>query len=374
MATVFEADIGTSYAVAKGVLTTTPVERNIQFDIYFDCLGYDRDGNQNQGVGFAYASASGEKSFVDFDTTATAYASASGTYLLSTVFPGTAIAYATASGELTLENLKENWAAWSDVGSLSFTKDRNNVAGSTPFDWKGSVYNARKLNGTIVYYGANGVSILTPVGKLMGVNTIHRVGLLGRDAFAGTDFAHYFIDKLGYLYQLSGEGLVKLDYKEYLGSLSNPVLTLDESTNLLYICDGTNGYIYSPDSQSLGKGPPNVTGIGYQSGVLYVASPAAIVIPDFEIWTDTNDFGTRKGKNIFSIDIGTDLTETIQAAIRIRQNKSSAFTQTGWYTVDDRGQAFIPCWGIEFQFGFKVTEYEYFEVDNIDINGEVLAY
>jgi hypothetical protein len=374
MATVFEAGIGTSYAVGKGVFSGTPVPRNIQFDIYFDCLGYDRDGNQNKGVGFSYASGSGEKPFVDFVATGTSYASASGTLILGNVFTGTATSYAIASGELTLEGLKENWVAWSDVGSLSFTKDRNNVAGSTPLDWKGSVYNVRKLGSKIISYGANGVSILSPSGKLMGMNTIHRIGLLGRDAFAGTDFVHYFIDKLGYLYQLTGEGLVRLDYKEYLEGLTNPVLTLDKSTNLLYICDGTTGFIYSPDSQSLGKGPPNVTGIGFQSGVLYVASPAAIVVPDFEVWTATNDFGTRKGKNIFSIDIGTDLTETIQAAIRTRQNKASAFVQTGWYVVDDRGQSWIPCYGVEFQFGFRVPEYDYFEVDYIDINGEVLVY
>ncbi len=87
MATVFEAGTASALAVGKGVFTTgNPVPRNVQFDIYFDCLGYDRDGNQNQGVGFAFASASGSKSFVDFGSTATAFASASGTLILGNVF------------------------------------------------------------------------------------------------------------------------------------------------------------------------------------------------------------------------------------------------------------------------------------------------
>lgn len=375
MATEFEAGTAGAYAVAKGVFTTSnPVTRNIQFDIYFDCLGYDSSGNQNQGVGFAYASASGEKPFVGIDANPIAYASASGTLILSNVFEGTAIAYASASGDLLLEALKENWVAWSNVGSLVFTKTRDNVAGSRPLDWKGLVYNTRKLGNSIIAYGENGVSVLTPVGKLVGENVIHRIGLIGRDAFAGNDSVHYFIDNLGALYRLTGDGLKILDYREYLSGLTDPVLTLDNSTNLLYICDGTSGYVYSPDSKSLGEGPINVTGMGYQSGVLFVASPAAVSIPAFEIWTDINDLGTRKGKSIQSLDIGVDIAGTLQAAIRIRQDKASAFSQTGWQVVDPRGQVFIPSWGIEFQFGFKADVYEYFEIDYFNVIGEINAY
>ena len=168
-----------------------------------------------------------------------------------------------------------------------------------------------------------------------------------------------------------------MDYREYLASVTNPVLTWDDQENLLYICNGTSGYVYSPDSESFGQGPVNITGIKYQSGVQYAVAPAAIVTPSFEIWTGTQDLGVRQGKNIESLDISTNMTENLYAAIRHRQVKSSAFSQTNWYLVDPRGQVFIPCYGSEFQFGLKVDaddDYEYFEMDYLTVNGSANAY
>ena len=263
-----------------------------------------------------------------------------------------------------------NWLAWSDVGSLQFDIDRRNVAGTMPMDWPGYVYGIKKLNSKIIVYGANGVSIITPVGNMMGLNTINRVGLLGRDAFAGNDFVHYFIDALGSLYRF-GEQLEKLDYKEYLSSVTTPVLTLDESTELLYICNGAKGYIYSHDTKSLGKGPPNVTGMGYNNGTLYAVAPAAIATPLFEICTDILDFGTRKTKTVYTVNFGTSLSGTIQAAIDYRTDYTEGFTTTSWSNVTEKGSVRITCKGVEFKIRAKLAAYEYFELDNLSIEMKV---
>ena len=182
---------------------------------------------------------------------------------------------------------------------------------------------------------------------------------------------HYFVDNLGQLWRFS-EGLEKLDYSEYLsGMIDNLVLSWDAANKLLYICDGSQGYVYSQDSGSLGAGPVNVTGIDSQSGTLYVVSPAAISTPTFKICTDIYDLGTRKGKNIHSLEIGTDLTETLEAAIDYRLDKAAAFATTDWHVVDPRGIVFIPVYGREFRFRFKSDVYSYFEVEPIIVNGEV---
>jgi len=275
--------------------------------------------------------------------------------------------------EALIEVAKSNWIAWSDVRSLDFTKSKKNVAGDMALDWTGTITNIKKIGPRMVVAGDNGVSFVTPAGRYMGLNTVHRIGLLGRDAYAGNDFIHFFVDKLGVLYQID-EVLTKLDYREYLSVLTDPVLIYDETTSILHICDGTTGYMYSPDTKSFGKGPPNITGIGYKDGALHVAAPAAIVTPAFEIWTEIHDFGSRNGKNIVSLDIGTNLGGILSAAIRLRQDKASTFSQTAWYTVDPRGQAFIPCFGYEFQFGFKASVYEYFEIDYLEVDHHVNAY
>ncbi len=277
-------------------------------------------------------------------------------------------------GTFTAPGPQDAWVKWSKISTTDFTIDKTSRAGRMPLDWPGRVSNIRKLGSHLVAYGTNGVSALIPAGKMFGLNTLHRTGLIGRDAFAGTDVIHYFIDNLGRLYSLTQNGLSLLDYREYLVNLSAPVLTLDEANNLLFICDGNLGFIYSPDSKSLGSGPVNVTGIGYQSEVKYITAPDAIVTPKFKIWTDIYDLGSRKGKNIQSIEVGIDMSENLWAAVRYRLNKSEGFTQTDWYLVDKRGQVFIPCYGYEFQFGLMSEVYEYFEIDYLTVNGDGNAY
>jgi len=274
-----------------------------------------------------------------------------------------------SKGTIYTEPEYSNWLSWSDVGSLEFTVDRRNVAGKMPMDWPGYIYGIKKLNNKVIVYGANGVSIITPQGNMMGLNTINRVGLLGRDAFAGNDFAHYFIDALGSLYRF-GEQLELLDYKEYLSDM-DPVLTLDESTDLLYICDGSTGYIYSHDTRSLGKEPPNVTGIGYTNGTLYPVAPADISTPTFEICTDILDFGTRKTKTVYAVNFGTDLSGTLTAAVDYRIDYNSGFTTTSWSNVNQKGSARITCKGVEFKVRAKLAAYEYFELDNISVEMKV---
>ena len=265
---------------------------------------------------------------------------------------------------------KSNWIKWSDIGSLSFTIGRDNVAGERPLDWKGYVYAVKKLGNKVAVYGQNGVSFLLPSGTLFGLNTVYRVGLKGRCSVAGDESKHFFVDALGQLWKLT-ESMQKLGYSEYLLSMnSNTVLTYDNTTNLLYICDGSVGYVYNVATDNLGKCSPNITGIDYQTEVQYVAASSAIVTDPFEICTDIYDFGIRNSKTIFSLEFGTDLSTALYAAIDYRRDKSESFVQTPWYTVSSVGRVFITAWGREFRFRAKTLEYEAFELDYIKVNGD----
>jgi len=271
-------------------------------------------------------------------------------------------------GEVVLPGVRTSWVKWSDIGSLDFTIGRANIAGEMPLDWAGRVNNLRKLDGKVIAYGENGVSVLTPAGNLYGLSTIHKTGLKSRHSVAGTDFIHYFIDNTGCLYSLSDE-LKVLDYREYLSVMSSPVLSLDQRNNLLYICDGTYGFIYSPDSKSMGSGPVNVTGFSSQGGVDYPSAPAAITTPTFEICTDIFDFGTRKTKTVYSLEFGTDLSGQLLAAIDYRKRTNDRFQSTQWKAVDANGSVEILCRGIEFRPKAKLNNYEYFELDYITVKG-----
>jgi hypothetical protein len=270
--------------------------------------------------------------------------------------------------DVLLERHKRNWAAWSRIGDARFTKGRDNIAGDRPMDWAGWIYDIRMIVGKPVVYGENGVTLMPPTGNAFGMQTIHQVGLESKLAVTGTDVAHWFIDNLGRLYEVTGEGIEKLDYSEYLSQMSGITMNYDPTSELLYICDNEYGFVYSPRDRSLGSGPINVTGVGVKSGVTYIAAPADIIIPNFEMCTDIYDFKSRDGKSIHSIEYATDVDGDLFASIDYRGNKGEAFTQTDWYLLDARGMAFITCYGYEFRFRGKLATYEYFEVDEVIVD------
>lgn len=338
--------------------STTPIDYDKQFTFFW--FDEDIDGLTARSYGSFVGNISDGLSSVTVQSYGDLLTSVNITDGLSTV---TTFSY----GTMLATGPKSAWVKWPRIGTTDYTIDKSNRAGEMPMDWPGDVTNLRKLGNQIIAYGSNGISILTPAGKMFGLNTIHPVGLIGRDAFAGTDFVHYSVDKLGRLYRLDVE-LKLLDYREYLSTLSAPVLTLDNEENLLYICDGTTGYIYSPDSKSLGEGPPNVTGIGYQGGIQYAVAPAAIVTPNFEICTDIWDFGTRKLKTVYQLDFGTNLSGQLQAALDFRKDITESFTTTPWVDVHERGWVKINRKGSEFRFRARLTSYEYFELDRFDVD------
>jgi hypothetical protein len=152
-------------------------------------------------------------------------------------------------------------------------------------------------------------------------------------------------------------------------------MSLDLNTGIIYICDGVHGFVYSTQSKSFGSGPINVTGIGVKSGTLYVMSPDdEIEVPKFKICTDIYDFGTRQPKTIQSIEVGTDLVETLYAMIETRISNRDVFRESAWILVNPSGIAFIPCFGVEFKIHLKSLIYEYLELDYLKVSGSIHGF
>jgi len=377
MATTFEAGTASAMAVVKAVRLTTPAERNPDLDIVFDCLSYDQTGAYRQGVPSAYATASGSIPFVDFETTATARANISASLVTSLVVSEAVVtAAAKASATLILQGGDlSNWVKWSDIGNLDFEIGLDNIAGEMPMDWKGMTHAIRKLSTRIVVMGDGGVSFLNPVENKFGLKTIHHTGLYSRDASAGDDTVHYFVDKTANLFEIGFSQKTldhrkkKLGYSEFLSNLTDPVLTLDVENQLLYLCDGTIGYVYSIEDGSMGSGPANITGIGYQNGVAYTTASGQIDIPVFEICTDIYDYGTRKNKTIYQLEFGTNLGGTLQASVDYRRDITGTFVTTPWKNVHEKGTVKIVARGGEFRLRARLSTYEYFELDYIRVRG-----
>lgn len=265
----------------------------------------------------------------------------------------------------------ENWVKWSQIGVLDFTITKNNLAGQRPLDWNGAVWCIKWLGSKLIVYGENGISLLTPVNEAFGLHTISQQGIKGKLAVATVGTVNYHLTTDGHLVALASDSQpIDLDYSEYLSTLSASVsMNFDPYDQLLYICDGSVGFIYDPVAKSLGAGPVNITGMAYRDGSRYIAAQAAISTPAFEIVTDIYDLGSRHGKTITSIEAGVDTSVVLDVRIEYRQSKSSAFVATNWYALDGRGVKYLPCYGYEFKFHFRAASAGFFRLDYLRING-----
>jgi len=372
---------GSSYATATcdAWISGVPAARNPLLDLTFNCLTYD--SSEKLGVLNPVLSVLGTW----INTSIVASPLVVSTSIAGIMHPGVIVASLPFEVTLTLKPddafipfasvLKLNWVQWSDIGSLSFTVGKDNVAGSRPVDWPGYVYAVKKLLGRVAVYGENGVSFLTPSGSVFGLETIYRVGLLGKHAVTGDNTKHFFVDKSGQMWKVTGDSFKLIDYSEYLSQMnSSIVMSYDSMNNMVYICDGVLGFVYDTVSGSIGKCSPSITGFSYQSGVQYVSASEVISTDAFEICTDIYDLGTRAGKTLFSLELGTDLTTGLYAAIDYRRDKAGSFTTTPWYTVSATGRVYVIAWGREFRIRIKTLSYEYFELDYIKVNGVADAY
>lgn len=267
---------------------------------------------------------------------------------------------------------KANWVKWSKIGHLNFDIDQTNVAGERPLDWKGDIYDMMRLGPkTIVAYGQNGITTLIPIELSYGIETIYRLGTIGKGAVAGTQDEHYFIDSKNRLFQLTQKGLKLIDYSEFIETLTNPRLYYDKEFGLLYICDGVKGFVYSSRFESFGSGPVNITGIGVQNGDRFSIAPSLIITPKFHIRTDIYDLGTRKPKTIQTIEIGSNQTDDLFTQVETRVSNKCDFINTPWVLVNQTGIAYIPCYGLEFRFHIASYINEYIKIDYVKIAGQI---
>jgi hypothetical protein len=278
------------------------------------------------------------------------------------------------SGGAFLEQVRRNFVKWSKIGVLDFTIDESNVAGERPVDWSGYIWHLGKLGSQILAYGENGVSSFKASGVNWGMDTIYPLGLKNKGAYAGDENMHFFVDKLGYLVMVT-DSIQRLDYSEFIDPMGTVILTLDTKRRLLYICDGSVGYIFGIESKSFGVGPVNITGLGEKFGNLYVASSNIIETPVFEICTDVYDFGIRRPKIINQIEVGTDVTENLYVTLDYRTSYKHQFRRMPqWHLVNPDGKAFPRCYGVEFRFRLKSTMYEYLELDYFKIRGHIHSF
>ena len=253
------------------------------------------------------------------------------------------------SGDIYIEYPYNNWIKWSKIGEFDFTQDKTNLAGEMPMDWPGNIYHIGKLDKAIIVYGSGGISILQPAENVFGKAILLPLGIKSKGAVLCQSTFHLFITSDGCLWKLSDK-LERLGYEEFFSNLTNPIISYDIINRLAYICNGTTGYIFNCEVSSLGKGPANVTGIGYFNGIQYVMASGTIVPLNTYITTHPTDFANRKFKSILEVEVGGDFESDLQFGVSYRNDSTGTFSTPIWFSVTMEGRAFPNFFGKEFQF------------------------
>lgn len=157
-----------------------------------------------------------------------------------------------------------NSIAWSKIGSLDFTIDKQNVAGFREADELGELFSVVQLDNSFAVVGQHGVGLLTPAGTTFGFKRVLTISIEGADSIASSGSKVFVVDKDGILYSLSPEGVAILGFQSKLKGLTTK-LTFDRLNNELYVSTGTGEslVIGNGTAWSVGK---SVNAVGYNKG------------------------------------------------------------------------------------------------------------
>ena len=381
----FEADPIDIRISNRGAATGWPTDvRDPLLDTWWYCTGWTSGGELDPGVITITLGVSGD----NFNRTVVAdpidiAIGVSGTDIAGLVLSGIIDIAIGVSGEAYLVPAQTEWVWTSRIGHLSFDKDDGGEVTKRPMPWSGWIYAIKKLGNGVIVYGQNGVSSLIPVGLTWKLETLHQIGLKGKNSVVAvppiTPTKHVFIDKAGNLVTIGHNGGVRIapdspiqvvDYSLWLSALSNlTVLSYDQDKGLIYISDGTRGFVLS--ETGLGQGPSTITGGGYKTGTFYATASVAPTFDPMALCTDTLDFGTRTKKTITGLSLGVNATNDLYGAIDYRWSKAQAFITSPWVKADREGEVHLTVSGTEFRIRVKQLTYEAIEFDYITVHGKV---
>lgn len=235
--------------IIKGAWSTNTVpERDYTLDLTFYCRASDSGGNPGKGILKCAPAISGTWLNVTvFADPIACDTEISGDAVIGGVWSGTALACDTAisSYGMFIEPIELSWVWTSKIGEMDFTEDISNQVTKQPMEWSGYCCKALKATAGVVVYGKNGITLMAPSGLVWGKRELHPIGVKGHDCAVWTKRGHYAIDNLGKLVHVGLDCAVEVtDYSNHLSQMSaNTVMSYDDAKDVVYICDGTYGYV-----------------------------------------------------------------------------------------------------------------------------------
>lgn len=252
-----------------------------------------------------------------------------------------------------------------------------NEAGLRPMPFRGMVQKMIPLGANVVVYGADGIAALRSANSPDSTYGLHtfpeigtRVGVADRDAAAGGDGGHFFIDEEGVSWFVNPDmSIQRLGHKEFFSGMldSDIVVSYDERNREFWIADGTDCYVRT--STGLSKAPWMPTTVSFAEGgnvgvKFAVASPSAVGIV-----TQPFDGGSKGIFEVYEVRLATTDTHTTgwQVAIDWRVGKADSWTRSTAVTCDTRGIARVKVTGMEFRIVLTHADRTKADLERIEV-------
>jgi len=265
--------------------------------------------------------------------------------------------------------IKEAELGLTDPMFLDYWK--RNDCGMHPATFQGEVLCVRQLGETVIAYGEDGISMLSPATvefPTFGVTHVASLGVHGRGAIGGDIHQQLLVDKAGVVWRMSSEGLQRLGYEEYTADMLDGtiVVSMDTREGEFYISDGNETLIVTPFGA--GKSPYHPTSIEIVDGDLIGIfdtdeSTESILV------SDVFDFRNSDLKTVTTVELGLrkGSEADVYIALDSRYDTHSAFTRSDWIPVNSEGWGRVQKTAKQFRLCIKATDYTDFQLDYANI-------
>jgi hypothetical protein len=222
----------------------------------------------------------------------------------------------------------------------------------------GAVRAARPLGSNAVVYGANEVNLLDSVYGDDGVtrfraNRILDIGIGGRGHATGDVGVHWFVDTLGRLWAVGGDGPTRLGYEHYFAPLTASdstvplVAAYDPQEQEAWLSYGEGAYVLRK-GQALYSRDGSASALTRRDGVLYGyafgQSSGA-----FSVHSSQHDYNQRGMKTLQTVEASVQDVTGLQVAVQFRYGNETAFRTSTYIPANEDGAAYPLITAVDFR-------------------------
>lgn len=175
-----------------------------------------------------------------------------------------------------------------------------------------------------------------------GMERVLSIGINYAMAAGGTQHEHVFLDTQGQLWRWpANQSPQRLGYSEYVGGMSEPIVTFDPEYGEYWIADDGVCYVLTPRGLG-GSMDFQPTSLIRDAGEGLIGTGNGLGASSWtaQVTSDTLDLAERGTKHFTEIQCFFQNMTGVQALARYRYNSTDAYANTAWTPANKEGVAF----------------------------------